>query len=701
MIYYVFFVGVFLINLVMYPHHQETLFMTSPIVADKYPLILDNLISSRSGKFRGFFPELPFLINDFKPELLLLKEGMGKIKISYKDVMISTHNIFFRITKNDIFHIFNIITFANLHIELLTSSQLKEVNWEVKKEYVLDFINNLTLNQKMFLLEFFFWTDDLILRTRLNLLTERFDPPSINTNISLFSFREHQKKGINFIIDNQKKNILSLLNYDMGAGKTRMILSLINNVKGNVIIILKSSLVQGLIKEARDLNLWVKLRLFIVNNNETLAAYKKGNVIITYEFLSRYKGSFRELIWRNVYDYVITDESQVLQNPLSNVFNNFINISGIRGAFFSGTPLRNGVKDSYYLIYWAKLFTGSYITYNQKMQAKVGNRDMYAMDYNSDFAMSVKRYVSSFTISYINDFKFNISEYNLPVRLREEELIAYKNELEEVYRIVIEIKRGKEVKIKDEERPVYTMMDIIAKIPRMIAIASNFRLRETLFEPNGIAIELIALPTKFKAMLSIIRHHLEENILIFVALKSVGKSYQKMLSQMGYPSYYADGSVDKDIRFKMVSSFNNTTSSKKIFIATRDSMKYGLNFSNTSVVINVDRSWTPADNEQANARIKRLSQKNSEIVIYNIFSVNTIDEYMKNVTHLKSNALKDFWSKKSDYNVSDDFSMRFVSLVQMIEDLQKGVIPQSKKLNVPISIESEDIDYNVLSKFFD
>jgi len=690
-----------LIEFVIFPHHQESLFMTSPVLYESYPYIQDGLLVNHSGKMKAYFPQLPNLIDDKKPKSINIDERIfGKVKVSAKDILVSTHNIFFRFSKDDIVNIFKIITFVDINLDFLTTEQYEDANWDVKPIYILDFLNDLTLNQKMYFINNFFWTDDFILKNKIKLLTEIFSPPFISNDVSVYNFRPHQDKGIKFIHKNQENYNLTLLNYDMGAGKTRMILSLVKNIKGLVLIVLKSSLISGLIKEAKDLNIWNSINLHVIYNNEALFEYKGSkNVIITYEFLSRYKGEFREPAWSILFEYMITDESQVLQNPTSNVFQNLINLSSIRTAFFSGTPMRNGVKDSYYLMYYAKLFTGSHNSYNAKMQAKIGNKSVYALNNHSEFAINVKQYISEFTISYKNDFKFKVREFNLPVYLRKDELDYYKDELEEAYKIVIQLKGGKEVKVKDEERGVFTTMDIIAKISRMIAIASNFRLKDTLFTPNGISLNAFNTPTKFRALKSILRHHKNDKILVFVALKSVGKSYSRMLSDLSFPNYYSDGSVDKDIRFSLVERFNQDNAPKNIFIATRDSMKYGLNFSNTSVIINIDRSWTPADNEQANARIKRLSQKNEEVTIYNVFSVDTIDEYMRNVTLLKGNALKDFWNIKSDYNVFSDYKKIYTSLFDMIEQLQTNTIPRDRKLDIPILIESEDIDYTTLRKF--
>lgn len=685
-----------MIRIVLLPSHQKIYFATSPLVMETFGGFDESiLLSNISGKLQGFFPDLISLVDDHKPSNLFLKKKPGKIMIDHKDVLISSQNIYFRFSNESIKNFFEVITFASLHINILTASQYKEVKWNKDPhKYIKDFINSLTLNQKMYILETFFYTEDLAIRSRLKLLLLNIKAPIIKRDFDVFTFREHQKRGIDFVLKNQEVNRLSILDYDMGAGKTRMILSLFKNVQGSTISVVKSSLVTSLIAEAKELNIYKELRLFFITNLDSMLEYRnQNNVVITYEALSRYQENYKEKFWDKIFDFLITDESQVLQNHKSKVFNTFINISATRGAFFSGTLIRNSVGDTYYLSYWSKLYTASGDSYHLKMKAKAGNRKLYAMDVNSDFAKAVKENLLKLTISYKNKFKFEVKEYDIPVKLRDEELEYYKLELEEAYRIAEIVKNNKIIKVKKDTRAVFSLMDIISKIPRMMAIASNFKLREELYQPKGGSINIYNPPTKYLILKAILDEFKDKKILIFSALKNVGISYSKMLKKEGYKNMYFDGSIDKDVRFQNVQKFNSEKCKTNIFIATRDSMKYGLNFSNTSIVINLDRSWTPADNEQANARIKRLSQKDNKIIIFNIFSIDTIDEYMKTVNHLKSNAINDFWKKDSQYNAVHDYSMTFTSLFQMIDNLKEGIKPNAKSRFRPLIIHNNHITF--------
>jgi SNF2 family DNA or RNA helicase len=96
--------------------------------------------------------------------------------------------------------------------------------------------------------------------------------------------------------------------------------------------------------------------------------------------------------------------------------------------------------------------------------------------------------------------------------------------------------------------------------------------------------------------------------------------------------YYNDSSKCHT-RKKIVSQFNNEEDIK-IFIST-DAGKAGLNLQTANVVINYDLSFNPAVNEQRIARIDRIGQKSSKILVINFVCVDTIEEKVLRILEKK------------------------------------------------------------------
>jgi len=63
----------------------------------------------------------------------------------------------------------------------------------------------------------------------------------------------------------------------------------------------------------------------------------------------------------------------------------------------------------------------------------------------------------------------------------------------------------------------------------------------------------------------------------------------------------------------------------KVFAAILGAGGQGLNLNAASIVIFIDKSWSPAVNQQAQDRIYRLSQKKN-VTIYELIARNTIEE---------------------------------------------------------------------------
>ena len=687
-----------MIKIWLFFHYELPIVNTSYKVNSTIELIEEKLLYNESKKIIGIFPDLQNLYQDDDTKIINTFSE-NKILISTRNILISNHNIYFKFDSDFIRNNFEISGMNELcNIE----GSVGAFSDSIKPEYVIDFLNNLSINQKMALFSSFFYTKEIYLKTKIELFFNMTSAPDMKREINIFSFVEHQKRGLVFLNKNHRTERVTCFNYGMGAGKTRMIIYfLYGMMNSKIAIFLKSSLIMGILKEMQDIGIRNKLQFHIITNKEELDEYNGENCIISYEFLSRYKGNFSEKLWYLQFDYAVCDESQILENPSSNVFKNFINISMMRIALFSGTLLRNEAINSYYISYLLKLFTKSYEKYIEEIQANFNNKKTHALNKDSDFAVAIRRKILDITVSYVNEFKFTIEEFFLPIKLKKIEMESYQEELDEAYKIVKDLESEKNEFKKTDVYSIrkHKIHEILAKIPRMVALASNYKLKDTLYVPSKNAIVFEGeVPSKYLVLKSILQKHRFDKVLIFCSTKNVGISYSEMLMRDNIKNYYVDGGIEKNERFKLIEEFNNPKNQKNVFISIREALKYGFNFKNTSVIVNLDSSWTPADNEQANARIKRLSQVNASVVIYNLFSIATIDEYMKNTVRFKNNALKDFWSENSDYSVSTDYSNNYLSLIQLITALKEGNM-LSKVKEIPVSV-TESIEYSEISNFF-
>ena len=114
--------------------------------------------------------------------------------------------------------------------------------------------------------------------------------------------------------------------------------------------------------------------------------------------------------------------------------------------------------------------------------------------------------------------------------------------------------------------------------------------------------------------------------------------------------------VDALIEFETISYLHSPefTSSiiafeneKQILIANKNCGAYGLNLQFCSNIIFYDNDFNEVTRLQAEDRVHRIGQKNT-VCIYDIFAVNTIDDYINKNLSKKDSLIKNFkkWFKE-------------------------------------------------------
>jgi len=90
----------------------------------------------------------------------------------------------------------------------------------------------------------------------------------------------------------------------------------------------------------------------------------------------------------------------------------------------------------------------------------------------------------------------------------------------------------------------------------------------------------------------------------------------------------------------------------------------GITLTSAANVLFIDYSWVPADHAQAADRIHRIGQTASSVNIYQLYSRNTIDDYMTKLLAGKK-ALFDKLIENKDTNIQKSNITK--DLIKMIE----------------------------------
>lgn len=601
----------------------------------------------------------------------------GSVPINKHEIHISTFNIIFRFSI-DRFKALPIFRFLDLFFNNIPTAQRGNYSWKIEPKLALNMINKLPLGAKVMIANHFYLqqTDH-----RLKIFHGNFPLPSMDRDIKKYTFKQHQKEAIQYIFKNPNAPAY-FFQYKMGSGKTRIVSYFLCNARNNLFI-LKRDLIKSLVSEMKMMG--IKARFNIIQTADDLNRPITGNTLITYSVLSRYKGWFKEPVFNYLFNFIIADEAQILQTESSSTFKNSTMISAKKTALFSGTLLKNGVANSFYLAYFLrdKLTLCGQSFYSKSIQTFVKGHQAYALA-RSTSAERIRENVLSHTLIYDNDFDFDINEINIPIKMMDHEKEAYLTCLKEASDKI--------------DSGILSGMDLLKMIQKMLMLTSNYNLYFEEYQPVGRAINLNRVPSKFMVMKLIVDYHIRRGhtILIFGRSKSVIKSYRAMLKFSGISSYYIDGSVKKDRIDEIVDEFRGDQRRAKVLFATRAKMMYGFNFQTTKVIINIDMDWSPGDNEQANYRILRMSQVNKSVNIYNILTMGSIDEYVFNMVQLKQKGINSFWNTdpNSHYDSETEFKANFKGLSIMIAELKTMVYDNNIK-------EAGGLNYNELQQMSD
>lgn len=577
----------------------------------------------------------------------------GSIPVSANEIHISTFNIVFRFSL-DRFGTLPIRRFIDLFFNDIPVAQRPNYAWTLNPKLALNMVNKLPLGAKMVIANYFHLpqTDP-----RLKIFHGNFPLPSMDRDIAKYTFKPHQREAIQYMFSNPNAPAY-FFQYKMGSGKTRIVAYFLCNARNNLFV-LKRDLIKSLKDEIKMMGMHARFN--IIEKAEDLKRPITGNTLITYSVLSRYKGWFQEPVFNYLFNFIVADEAQILQTESSSTFKNSTMISARKIALFSGTLLKNGVANSFYLAYFLrdKLALCGQDYYSKSIQVFVKGHQAYALAQSSS-AQRIRQNVLNHTLIYNNKFDFDINEVNIPIKMMDHEKEAYLACLRDAS--------------DKADSGLAGGMELLKMIQKMLMLTSNYNLYFEEYQPTNRAINLSRVPSKFMVMKLIVDYHLRrgDTILIFGRSKAVIKSYRALLKFGGISSYYIDGEVKKDRIDKIVDQFRGDQRKANVLFATRAKMMYGFNFQTTRVIINIDMDWTPGDNEQANYRILRMSQIHKSVNIYNILTTGTIDEYVFNMIQLKQQGIHSFWStdENSNYNPEAEFKANFQSLSVMIAELK-------------------------------
>lgn len=377
-----------------------------------------------------------------------------------------------------------------------------------------------------------------------------------------FSLYEHQREGIKWLLKHNR----TLLFDDMGLGKTLQVLGALPKDCSAVVVC--PSCVKG--NWYSEVQHWrPDLTPKVLSGKRSFKMPKKNEVVIlNYEILPDDIPGTPEGL------YLIADEAQYLKNPNSQRSNKFIRMTKKASHIWmlTGTPLMNKPPDLWNILKAAGLERKAYGNWNAFLHIFSGRKSMYGYKWGKPRDTSV------------------IGLRRVALGRKKEDVLDLPGKTQTTHIVPIVTTRTLD-KLFNKVKRVAEDEDAIESIKKKISFDTISEIR--------------------KAMARLKIPHMMKHIELFeddqVPLVVFSAHLEPIEALEGRPGWgIITGNTPSHVRHKIVQQFQD---GHLVGVAgTIQAMGTGITLTRASNMLFVDKSWTPADNEQAEDRIYRIGQ---------------------------------------------------------------------------------------------
>ena len=444
------------------------------------------------------------------------------------------------------------------------------------------------------------------------------------------SLRKYQRSDV-LILSKMKRAILG---NDPGTGKTLECIALADLIKAKRVLVICPL---SLIGSWRDeIKLWCDDKDTKIippesnykraeKMNDNLAAGARWN-IVNYSILqggkdkttNRYKSKDKHpQLFSEHWDLIIVDEAHRLQNKKTQLAEGLSLLKSDYLVLATGTSMTKDHQGIFGLlsVIDPKLFTSRWDfieTYNETEDKMVRTRN------GSVRTKEVIRPKNK------NNFLYMLSKYM--IRRRKEEVLT---ELPEAIHITVPIS------MDNADRKQYDLLqnEMVTMLDDTLIISKNVLAQQTKLRQFILAKELVLdkvaknyISPRVQAILDIVSGDDKPKIIFSTSTKFLDHLKQ-------YLGDYRVGEITGRIPFSERQEVVNSLGRGEldVILGTISAMGEGLNMQAADTVIFADKTWVPADQKQAIARVLRMGQKSDSILIYSIVMENTIDELVEMV----------------------------------------------------------------------
>ena len=455
--------------------------------------------------------------------------------------------------------------------------------------------------------------------------------------------KEHQKEGVDWIINMFDNDFGCLLADEMGVGKTLQaitVLSIYQNLnKGKTsIVICPLSLVHNWKYEISTYAPDINCLEVIGNKEERKEIINSKNIdvlIVPYSTLTK----DLDLYLNKDFLVSIVDEIQAIKNSNSQNSKSVKSIKSKYKLALTGTPIENNLLELWSIFDY--IMPGLLLS-KKEFTKKVSTQNEEQLKLNNE---TIKKIIKTFYLRREKkDVLKSLPDKNIKImstELSREELNKY---------ILIKEQAISHIIKNNEKMSVFEKQTFLFK--------TMTKLRMHCCEPSLVDEEWKYDKSKmnlFKELLdSILLDYPNDKILVFSQFTSVLDKIQANLVKKNIKYEKLTGQNSLKERKESIHNFN-TKEDIKVFLISLKAGGVGLNITSANHVIHYDPWWNLAAENQATDRSHRLGQK-KVVNVYKLITNKTIEEKIIDLQNSKMNLFNDIFSD-SESNRKIDLSL--------------------------------------------
>jgi superfamily II DNA or RNA helicase len=450
------------------------------------------------------------------------------------------------------------------------------------------------------------------------------DPSTLCFDSSLV-LRPYQKQGICWLLKLWSLKVGGLLADDMGLGKTVQALIFLGQIQeiGCDLVIMPLSLLSQWKKQAHTLLGYTPL-LHHGSQRATQSLLQEPRLVLsTYQTLVQDLEIFLQKKWR----VIIFDESHLMRNPNSLMYQAARSLQAEIKIGMSGTPIFNSLDDLWVQM---KIFASSLL---QDESAPLASQDP----------------LLGLSPLWLRRTKDQVAT-DLPEKIEQLIWLDMEETQQNLYHKVLQSQ------VKESQKET-TPLEILEKILRLRQCCLHPLLIDPSFQ--GTNIKQIQLINDLSQILA--SNH---KVIIFSQFSQVLKPMHQAAINENFECFYIDSSTKA--RDKQIEGFTDSLSASALFM-TLGSGGVGLNLTSASYVILLDPWWNESAENQAIDRAHRIGQRKSVTVLRYLLK-DTLEEAMQEIKEDKKTYIHEWQaSNHSEQIFNEDSSKQDCKLFSILK----------------------------------